>query len=188
MSSPAMPRVLVLGGGLGGTIAAYELREKLGDSAEIHLVSDSPRFSFVPSNPWVAVGWRRPEAIQIELAPVLARRQIAFTLSAAQRVLPGERRLELADGPSLPYDYLVIATGPDLAFDEIEGFGPQANTVSICRTDHAQEAAAAFERFCADPGPIVVGAVQGASCLGPAYVFAMILDSEAAMTSFTGPA
>ena len=117
MSSPAKPRVLVLGGGLGGTVAAYDLRHKLGDSAEVHLVSDSPRFSFVPSNPWVAVGWRQPEAIQIELAPVLARKQIMFTPSAARRVLPGERRVELADGSSLPYDYLVIATGPDLAFD-----------------------------------------------------------------------
>jgi sulfide:quinone oxidoreductase len=170
--------VVVLGGGLGGTIAAYELRQTLGDSAEIHLVSDNPRFSFVPSNPWVAVGWREPDAIQIELAPALARKRIGFTSLAARRVLPDERRLELADGSSLPYDYLVIATGPDLAFDEIEGFGPQANTVSICRTDHAHEAAAAFERFCADPGPIVVGAVQGASCFGPAYEFAMILDTE----------
>ena len=178
MSSPAKPRVIVLGGGLGGTIAAYELRQKLKDAAEIHLVSDSPQFSFVPSNPWVAVGWRRPDAIQIELAPALARRQIGFTPSAVHRVSPSEKRLDLADGSSLPYDYLVIATGPDLAFDEIEGFGPERNTVSICRTDHASEASSAFERFCADPGPIVVGAVQGASCFGPAYEFAMILDTE----------
>ena len=120
MSSPAKPRVIVLGGGLGGTIAAYELRQKLKDVAEIHLVSDSPQFSFVPSNPWVAVGWRQPDAIQIELATALARRQIGFTPSAVHRVSPSEKRLDLADGSSLPYDYLVIATGPDLAFDEIE--------------------------------------------------------------------
>jgi sulfide:quinone oxidoreductase len=178
MSSSAKPRVIVLGGGLGGTIAAYQLRQKLKDAAEIHLVSDNPRFSFVPSNPWVAVGWRQPGAIQIELAPALARKQIGFSPSAVRRISPTEKRLDLADGSSLPYDYLVIATGPDLAFDEIEGFGPEANTVSICRTDHANQAALAFERFCADPGPIVVGAVQGASCFGPAYEFAMILDTE----------
>jgi sulfide:quinone oxidoreductase len=178
MSNSAKPRVIVLGGGLGGTVAAYDLRQTLEDTADIHLVSDSPRFSFVPSNPWVAVGWREPAAIQIELAPALARKRIGFTASAVRRVSPGEKRLELADGSSLSYDYLVIATGPDLAFDEIEGLGPHANTVSICRTDHAQQAALAFERFCADPGPIVVGAVQGASCFGPAYEFAMILDTE----------
>jgi sulfide:quinone oxidoreductase len=178
MTGQSKPRIVVLGGGLGGTVAAYELRETLGDRAEIHLVSDCTRFSFTPSNPWVAVGWRKPEAIQIELAPVLARKSISFTGSAVEHVVPGENRLELADGSGLVYDYLVIATGPELAFDEIEGFGPKANTVSICTTSHAEAAYEAFERFCADPGPIVVGAVQGASCFGPAYEFAMILDTE----------
>jgi len=178
MTGNSKPRVVVLGGGLGGTIAAYELKETLGDRAQIELVSDHAKFSFLPSNPWVAVGWRDPEAIQIELAPALARKGIGFTHSAAQKLVPGENRIELEDGISLAYDYLVIATGPELAFDEIEGFGPADHTVSICATAHAEEAHAAFERFCADPGPIVVGAVQGASCFGPAYEFAMILDTE----------
>ena len=178
MNDRTKPTIVVLGGGLGGTIAAYELRETLGQGAEIRLVSDRAKFSFVPSNPWVAVGWRQPDAIQIELAPVLAGKGIAFTQAAASRVVPTESRIELADGTALSYDYLVIATGPDLAFDEIEGFGPEANTVSICTTPHAEQAHAAFERFCAEPGPIVVGAVQGASCFGPAYEFAMILDTE----------
>ena len=76
------------------------------------------------------------------------------------------------------YDYLVIATGPDLAFDEIPGLGPEGFTQSICQTAHAERASEAFEEFCKNPGPIVVGAVQGASCFGPAYEFAMILDTE----------
>jgi len=86
--------------------------------------------------------------------------------------------VELNDGQSLDYDYLVIATGPDLAFDEIAGLGPEGFTQSICRTDHAARAADAFDAFCKDPRPIVVGAAQGASCYGPAYEFAMILDTE----------
>src|SRR5690606_26724598 len=48
-------------------------------------------------------------------------------------------------------DYLVIATGPELAFDEIEGFGPSKNSSSICHVDHASEMAKKWERFCADP-------------------------------------
>ena len=77
------------------------------------------------------------------------------------------------------YDYLVIATGPDLAFDEVAGLGPHGGfTQSICHVDHAETAAAAFDRFVENPGPIVVGAVQGASCFGPAYEFAMLLDTE----------
>jgi len=178
MADTPIPRVVVMGGGLGGTIAAYELKAKLQRRAEVKLVSDSARFSFVPSNPWVAVGWRKADDVEIELAPALAKRGIGFTPAGVRKLLPEENRLELGDGTSESYDYLVIATGPDLAFDEIEGFGPEANTVSVCRLDHAQAAAQAFERFCAAPGPIVVGAAQGASCFGPAYEFAMILDTE----------
>jgi sulfide:quinone oxidoreductase len=71
-----------------------------------------------------------------------------------------------------------VATGPDLAFDEIQGLGPNGETQSICHVDHAVKAREAFERFAQNPGPIVVGAVQGASCFGPAYEFAFILDTE----------
>lgn len=175
----ARPQIVILGAGLGGTIAAYEIRETLRDKADILVVSDSETYSFVPSNPWVAVGWRKPEAIQIHLPPVLATKGIGFSAAGARRVLPQENRVELGDGSSLSYDYLVIATGPDLAFDEVEGLGPDGgHTVSICQTAHAVEAGAAFDRFVRNPGPMVIGAVQGASCFGPAYEFALILDTE----------
>lgn len=173
-----LPRILILGAGLGGTIAAYEIEEAVRGNASVQVISDSPVFSFVPSNPWVAVRWREAKAIQVELAPILARKGIGFTAVGARRVCPAENRVELNDGSSVSYDYLVLATGPALAFDEVPGLGPDGHTVSICRTDHAEAAAEAFERFVADPGPIVVGAVQGASCFGPAYEFAMILDTE----------
>jgi sulfide:quinone oxidoreductase len=48
----------------------------------------------------------------------------------------------------------------------------------VCTTPHATEAWVDYQRFVADPGPVVVGAVQGASCFGPAYEFAMILDAD----------
>ena len=173
-----LPRIVVLGGGLGGTIAAYELADKLRGRAQVMLVSDSPSFTFVPSNPWVAVHWRDPEAIHVDLDKALKRKGIGFSSTGAKRLHPDENRLELNDGTSQAYDYLVIATGPDLAFDEVKGLGPTGFTVSICRTDHSVEAAKAFDRFVESPGPIVVGAAPGASCFGPAYEFAMILDTE----------
>jgi sulfide:quinone oxidoreductase len=173
------PKIIVLGAGLGGTIAAYEIKAAVKDKAEVMTVSDSETYSFVPSNPWVAVRWREPEAIQVHLPPVFAKKKIGFTAVGAKRVHPQEKRVELNDGSSLAYDYLVIATGPDLAFDEIEGLGPNGgHTVSICQTAHASKAADAFDAFCENPGPIVVGAVQAASCFGPAYEFALILDTE----------
>jgi sulfide:quinone oxidoreductase len=171
-------RIVVLGAGLGGTLAAYEIAEAVKGKASVHVVSKGDDYWFVPSNPWVAVGWRQPEALRVHLPPVMARRGIGFNGSGAKRVDPEANRIELNDGTSMDYDYLVIATGPDLAWDEIEGFGPDRNTVSICETASAAMARAKFEELCANPRPIVVGAAQGASCYGPAYEMAMTLDTE----------
>ena len=174
-----MARVIVVGGGLGGISAAYELRAGLGKAHEITVVGDSPRFSFTPSNPWVAVGWRKPSDIQIEIAPYLAKKKIAFEDSGAAEIRPAENAVVLGDGRRLDYDYLVITTGPRLAFDEIPGLGPHGgHTQSICTTPHALSAWDAYQAFLKDPGPIVIGAAQGASCFGPAYEFAMILDAD----------
>jgi sulfide:quinone oxidoreductase len=170
--------VVILGAGLGGTIAAYEIKAALKGKARVTVVNRGEDYWFVPSNPWVAVGWREPEAIRVHLPPIMAKHGIAFTGVGAKAVLPTENRIELNDGSFVDYDFLVIATGPELAFDEIEGFGPQGFTESICVTDHAKAAHAKFEALCKDPKPIVVGAVQGASCYGPAYEMAMILDTE----------
>ncbi|MBA17459.1 MAG: pyridine nucleotide-disulfide oxidoreductase [Sphingomonas sp.] len=173
------PKIVVLGAGLGGTLTAFALRDKLGHRAEVFALSDSDTYTFVPSNPWVAVRWRDVEDVQVHLPPVFERRGIGFSSAGAKRVVPAENRVELGDGTSLDYDYLVIATGPDLAFDEIEGLGPDHGfTQSVCTGRHAGTAAEAFDRLLATPGPVVIGAVQGASCYGPAYEFAMIVDTE----------
>lgn len=173
-----MAHIVVLGGGIGGVSCAYELKDAVRKEDRVTLVSNKPFFQFTPSNPWVAVKWRSKADITIELGPVLQKHGIDFSAAGATRVHPTENRIELGDGSSLTYDYLVVATGPELAFDEIEGFGPQHNTNSICDVDHATTANGRWEEFCKDPGPIVVGAVQGASCYGPAYEFAMIMDAD----------
>jgi sulfide:quinone oxidoreductase len=173
-----LPRVVVLGGGLGGTIATYEMAAGLRDRAEIMLLSNKPDFSFVPSNPWVAVNWRKPDEITVPLAPIMKRKGIGFSDVGAKRLHPQENRIELNDGTDLFYDYLVIATGPALAFDEVPGLGPSGFTASVCQTDHAGHAADAFEQLAANPGPVIIGAAAGASCFGPAYEFAMIVDTE----------
>jgi sulfide:quinone oxidoreductase len=172
------PTIAVLGAGLGGTIAAFEIKAAVGSRANVTVVNQGDVFHFVPSNPWVAVRWRTRDAIEVHLPPVMKKKGIGFTGVGAKRVHPAENRIELNDGGSQPYDYLVIATGPELAFDEIEGLGPKGFTQSICHVDHALGAADAFDALAANPGPVVVGAVQGASCFGPAYEFALILETE----------
>jgi len=174
-----MAKIVILGAGIGGVPMAYEMRELLGKEHEVVVISDSPTFHFVPSNPWVPPKWRKPEELKIELAPVMAKKGINFIQKAAVKVDPPGNQVDLADGTSVKYDYLVIATGPRLAFDEVPGLGPHGGfTSSVCHVDHAALAADDWERFMADPGPIVIGAVQGASCFGPAYEYMMIIETE----------
>ncbi|WP_126401502.1 NAD(P)/FAD-dependent oxidoreductase [Blastochloris tepida] len=173
-----MAHIVILGAGLGGVIMAYEMKDQMGKGDTLTVITKDPIYHFVPSNPWVAVNWRTREAVEVDLAPVFARRGIDFRPMPATRVHPDQNRVDLADGSSISYDFLIIATGPELAFDEIEGLGPEGYTTSICHVDHATEAAAKFEEFCKNPGPIVTGAVQGASCFGPAYEYTFILDTE----------
>jgi len=173
-----MAHVVVLGAGLGGSIMAYELRDQLRKEDRITVVTKEPKYHFVPSNPWIAVGWRQREEITVDLAPTMAKKGIDFKAVAAEKVIPGENRVELADGTSVSYDYLVIATGPELAFDEIEGFGPHGGyTQSVCHIDHAEQARVVFEKLLKNPGPVIIGAAQGASCFGPAYEFLFILET-----------
>ncbi len=173
-----MAEIVVLGAGLGGILATYEILPKLRTEDRLTLIGEERRYSFVPSNPWVAVGWRERKEIEADIMPVMQRKRVNFLTQGARRVDPDAKQVVLNDGSVVAYDYLVIATGPDLAFDEIEGLGPKGHTQSICHISHAEQAYAAFEEFCKNPGPIVIGAAQGASCFGPAYEFAYILDTE----------
>jgi sulfide:quinone oxidoreductase len=174
-----MAHIVVLGAGIGGMSAAYELRGTLGKDPAITVIGEGDLFSFTPSNPWVAVGWRKPSDVQIQVPAPLARHDIAFEAAGADKVEPQHNRVLLRDGRHVAYDYLVIATGPRLAFDEVPGLGPHGGfTQSICTTAHATTAWEAYQAFLDDPGPVVVGAAAGASCFGPAYEFAMILDRD----------
>lgn len=174
-----MAHVVIVGASTGGLPAAYDTHEVLGKQHQITVISDRENFTFVPSNPWVAVGWRKRSDISFPLAPYLKRKGINFIHSAVTGIKPDENTLALANGDIVNYDYLILATGPKLAFEEVEGLGPNAgNTVSVCTTDHAEEAWDKWQQFVENPGHIVVGAAQMASCFGPAYEFAFIMDTD----------
>jgi len=172
-----MAHIVVLGAGLGGVMMAYEMQDQLARGDRLTVITRGTSYSFVPSNPWVAVGWRERDDIEVELGPVMERRGITLRPEGAARVHPSENRVELTNGEQIDYDYLIIATGPDLAFDEIEGLGPDHHTESVCHIDHALKAKDAFEQLVRNPGPVIIGAVQGASCFGPAYEFLFILET-----------
>ena len=173
-----MAHIVILGAGIGGMPAAYELRAALGRSHRITVVNALDYFQFVPSNPWLAVGWRERDAITFPIRPYLEKKGIEFIAQRVEHIDAQGNALQLQDGTRLPYDYLVITTGPKLAFDEVPGAGPEHNTQSICTVDHAQQARNAYERFLKEPGATVIGAMAGASCFGPAYEFAFIFNKD----------
>ena len=174
-----MATIAVMGAGIGGISQIYELRKALGKKHRLILIGDSDRFEFTPSNPWVAVGWRKEKQVTVALPELMEKYGIEFSSKGVRRVHPAENSLELNDGSFINYDYLVIATGPKLAFDEVDGLGPNGGfTQSICKTGHAHQSMADFEKLVRDPGPVVIGAAPGASCFGPAYEYAFILDTE----------
>ncbi|WP_298834234.1 FAD-dependent oxidoreductase [uncultured Piscinibacter sp.] len=174
-----MAHIVVMGAGIGGMPAAYELRTLLGAEHKVTVVNPTDTFQFTPSNPWVAVGWRDRETVTLPIAPHLERKGIAFIGKAVTAIDPAANRVTLDGGEALDYDYLVITTGPKLAFDEVPGAGPHGgHTHSVCTVGHAEMFWAEYQKFLEAPGPIVIGAMPGASCFGPAYEFAFIVDAD----------
>jgi sulfide:quinone oxidoreductase len=173
-----MAHIVILGAGIGGMPAAYELRAALDRSHRITVVNALDYFQFVPSNPWLAVGWRERDAITFPIRPHLEKKGIEFVAQRVERIDAEGNALQLQDGTRLAYDYLVITTGPRLAFDEVPGAGPEQHTQSICTVDHASKAHDAYQQFLKEPGAAVIGAMPGASCFGPAYEFAFIFSKD----------
>ena len=173
-----MAHIVVLGAGTGGMPAAYEIKAEIGKEHQVTLINAASTFQFVPSNPWIAVGWRTREEVSFEIRPYVEKKGINFIAQAVSKIDAEGSALTLANGETVKYDYLVITTGPRLAFEEVEGSGPHGHTQSICSLDHAEQAYKAYQDLLAEPGPVIVGAMPFASCFGPAYEFAFIMDTD----------
>ncbi|MGE0080998.1 MAG: NAD(P)/FAD-dependent oxidoreductase [Thiohalomonadaceae bacterium] len=174
-----MVEIVVAGAGIAGTLAAYAIRDRLGADTNITVVSDKDYFEFVPSNPWVAAGWRRFADVAFPIGPYLRERRIAFMPTGLQHLHPAENEVELGDRTRLRYDFLVLATGARGAVDEIPGLDPrQGHCHSVLRAEEAVQAHAAYRKFVTQPGPLVIGAMPGASVLGPLYELAFLFDTD----------
>lgn len=173
-----MAHVVILGAGTGGLPCAYEMKQELGKHHDVTVINANKYFQFVPSNPWAAVGWRKRDDITFEIEPYLNKKNINFVHGTCTKIDAVNNKLTIDGTKTLEYDYLVITTGPRLAFEEIQGSGPEGHTSSICTIDHAEKAWAKYQECLDEPGPIVIGAMPFASCFGPAYEFAMIVDSD----------
>lgn len=183
-----MSNVVVIGAGLAGLPAAYELRHLLPKEHTVTLISSEPTFTFIPGLVQVALNLKPLSHVQLDLAWLAKRHHLNWVSGKVVKLDPKTRCLTVVGEPvegkagtdtEIEYDYLAIATGASLALDLVPGLGPHSGyTHSICTPDHALAARKAWIDFLKDPGPIVIGAAPGAGCFGPAYEFALMADHE----------
>ena len=96
-----MAEIIIMGAGIGGMTMAFEMRENARKEDRVTVVSDRAKFHFVPSNPWLAVDWRKRNEIELDVEPLLAKRNINFIPTGVKRVHPAENVLEMDDGSRL---------------------------------------------------------------------------------------
>lgn len=69
-----MAKIVVLGAGIAGHVAASHLRRKLNKQHQVVVVSPNSNYQWIPSNIWVGVGRMKPEDVYFPLAPLYARK------------------------------------------------------------------------------------------------------------------
>src|SRR5680860_1321062 len=173
-----MAKIIVIGANFAGLTCALELRRKLElTDHEVVLISKSPVFLFIPSLIWVPFGEREIKDITVPLEPITKKAKVKLLITEVTKILAEENKVITAD-KEYTYDYLVISTGPELAFDAIEGLGPKGNVSYIGTPGGAMETRSRWKEFIKNPGPAVIGAAQSAGCAGAAYEFLFNFEQQ----------
>ncbi|MFM1951493.1 MAG: hypothetical protein RJA33_287 [Actinomycetota bacterium] len=162
-------KVVVLGANFGGLTAALSLKKELKKDVEVTVVSDRDYFLFNPSLIWLPFGKRDEGDVTFKVGPTFDKGGVHFINSAAKEIKPDLKQVELVNGASVDYDYLVIATGTRNKPEQVEGLFE--NTSTITTLGDAENAGREWKKFLDNPGDIVIAATQGASCFGAAYEF-----------------
>lgn len=118
--------VVILGGGVGGLVAANALARRLSPGHRITLVERSARHAFAPSFLWLMTGDRRPEQISRDLRSLVHPR-VEIVQAEAREIDAGARRVK-TEGRSIAYDTLLIALGAQLAPHAILGLAEAGHT------------------------------------------------------------
>lgn len=165
--------VLILGGGVGGLVAANRLRRALPSEHRVVLVDRRRRHLFQPSLLWLAIGDRRPDGIQRPLAE-LRRKGIEVVEAEVERIDPVTRTVR-AGGRELAGDALIVALGADLAPEVVPGLAAGGHDL------YALEGATALRDalHALRAGRIVVlTAVPAYKCPAAPYEAAMLLEYD----------
>lgn len=157
--------------------SAFELKRKLGHEARVVVVSRQETFVYIPSLTWVPFGRRTLKDITFSAAQTFRNGGIEFVHDEVVRISPEDNAVVCRSGYSLTYDFLVIATGADLVWDSVPGLKQFSH--SIFTPPDAAATYAAFREFVKHPGPAVIGAVPGASCMSAGYEYLFNFDRYA---------
>ena len=169
-----MAKVLILGGGFGGVVAAERLAQQLGDEHQITLVSRSRQFIFYPALVKLAFGKCNIKDVSFDLRETMLNRRVNFVEAEVAHVDPFERKVSIAHGQvegKLPYDYLVFALGRRLATEKITGFYEHAH--HLLNVDKAIQFGKAVKQL--REGRAVLGQCLGARLPVPVYETAFAL-------------
>jgi len=170
-----MNQIIVIGGNFAGLTSALELKRRLGYSCRIILISKLSYFHFYPSIIWIPFGKRDLEDIAIPLDQITFKTHIDYINAEVTEILPDERIVK-CNNKEFTYDYLIIATGPQWILNQVDGMGPESNISYIIDYQTAMKTRERLKGFIKNPGPVVIGAAQGAQCIAPAYEFLFNLE------------
>jgi sulfide:quinone oxidoreductase len=152
-----MTRILILGGGVGGTLTANLLVKKLRRRVEtgevtITVVDQTGRHVYQPGFMYIAMGGERSSNLQRPERSLLDKR-VQLVVGEVATIDESARRVTLADGLPLGYDYLVLATGARIVPEAIEHFDVEAH--HFYTAEDAEELRRALDAFTG--GRIVIG-------------------------------
>ena len=168
--------VVVAGAGFAGLGAAYTLRQRLGPKDRVTVIEPSGRFVFKLSLVWAVLG-RPVYHGAFALYPALQAKGIEYRRSRVLEVRADENVVRITEG-DVEYDRLIIATGGRPDPNAIPGLAGEFRTAHwIAGEESALEAGGALRRLFSDPGPVVIGAAQGATYFSGAYELALALDT-----------
>jgi len=153
-------RIVILGGGTGGTLTANRLRRAHGGELEIVVVDRDDAHVYQPGLLFVPFGLATVAELTRSRRAQL-HRGIEFRRASVEQVDLEEDRVHLGDGSTLGYDVLVVASGAVLQPEETDGLtGPgwMETTHTFYSPEGATALAAALESFAG--GRLVVNVVD----------------------------